>query len=209
VTTDTTAATGSELGPLGTAFWILVLGGSTAALAAAVTVAYRAMRAVAEVGGYCADGGPYVSAQHCPQGTVAAVLTAVGLGIAGAILATIAAGRLGVPSPMLLAWAGGFGSMAWIYLHFGLHPVGGGSRSVSSLVCAGVFALAAVLPVPLSLLVRTARTAGAGSGEPRRTAPPEGDDVGALERLAALRGSGALSEREFERAKANVLGESA
>lgn len=210
MTTDTTAGTGSELGPIGTSFWILVLGGSTAALAAAVTVAYRAMRAVAEVGGSCADGGPYVSAQHCPQGTVSAVLVAVGLGIAGAILATIAAGRLGVPSPMLLAWSGAFGSMAWIYLHFGLHPVGGGGRDATSLVCAAVFALVAVLPVPLSLLVRNARTTATGSeAAPRRTAAARADDVGALERLDVLRRSGALSGREFERAKANVLGGSA
>jgi hypothetical protein len=205
VTTDT--ARNDTGGALGTSFWILVLGASTVLLAAAVTVAYRAMRAVAEVGGYCADGGPYVSAQHCPHGTVGAVTAAVGLGLAGAITSTIAAGRLRVPSPMLLAWAGGFGSMAWLYLHFGLHPASGGPRDVGWLVCAGVFAVVAVLPLPLSRLVGNARAAQAATPDRQRSVDVADEGgVGALERLDALRRSGALTEREFERAKANVLG---
>ena len=41
---------------------------SLAGAACGLTWLYLGMRRVMEVGGACADGGPYVSAQPCPEG---------------------------------------------------------------------------------------------------------------------------------------------
>src|SRR4029450_2301101 len=53
---------------------VLVLLIAVAGLGASITLVYLAMRAVMDVGGACADGGPYVSAQPCPDGTPGAML---------------------------------------------------------------------------------------------------------------------------------------
>jgi hypothetical protein len=53
---------------------VLVLGVGVAAGAAAITLLSQIMRSVTSIGGSCADGGPYVSAQPCPQGTGTALL---------------------------------------------------------------------------------------------------------------------------------------
>lgn len=39
---------------------------SVAGVAAGLTLLYLGMRAVMEIGGACADGGPYVPRQSCP-----------------------------------------------------------------------------------------------------------------------------------------------
>ena len=51
-------------------------------LALCITLVFLGMRAVMDVGGACADGGPYVSAQSCPDGSTPALL----LGIFGLFL---------------------------------------------------------------------------------------------------------------------------
>ena len=53
---------------------VLLLGVGVAAGAAAITLLSQIMRSVTSIGGSCADGGPYVSAQPCPQGTGTALL---------------------------------------------------------------------------------------------------------------------------------------
>ena len=47
------------------------------AIAALVALIVMAARAVIDIGGFCAEGGPYVIAQHCPKGT--SVILAVGV----------------------------------------------------------------------------------------------------------------------------------
>jgi len=42
---------------------------SVSLIAMSLVWAFFSMRAVMDVGGACADGGPYVSAQPCPDGT--------------------------------------------------------------------------------------------------------------------------------------------
>ena len=45
-----------------------------AGIAAGITLLFLGMRAVMDVGGMCAEGGPYVIEQHCPEGAALAML---------------------------------------------------------------------------------------------------------------------------------------
>jgi hypothetical protein len=52
-----------------------------------ITLLFLGMRAVMDVGGACADGGPYVSAQPCPTGVPPAMLAAMfGLFVAAGLI---------------------------------------------------------------------------------------------------------------------------
>ena len=93
-------------------------------LAACLTLIWLAMRGVMNVGGACADGGPYVSAQPCPEG-VALLMTLGIFGLfgfgalgfwAGAI---VGGGWVGLP---MLAWPVLFLSLGWNFLEYGANP---------------------------------------------------------------------------------------
>lgn len=63
----------AEAGPFGMAMAFLAV----FVLAALVALIVMAARAVIDIGGFCAEGGPYVIAQHCPKGT--SVILAAGI----------------------------------------------------------------------------------------------------------------------------------
>ena len=99
-----------------------------AGLAAALTIVWLSMRAVLDIGGYCAEGGPYVVAQHCPDG-VALAASPVDLwrtwlrsvdGVEG--LRSLVARTRGL---VLLAWPALFISLGWNFLQFALFPPDG------------------------------------------------------------------------------------
>jgi hypothetical protein len=93
-------------------------------LAACITLVWLGMRGVMNVGGACADGGPYVSAQPCPDGVALLMTLGIfglfgfgGLGFwAGSI---VGGGWIGLP---LLAWPGLFLSLGWNFLEYGANP---------------------------------------------------------------------------------------
>jgi hypothetical protein len=95
-----------------------------AGLAAALTIIWLSMRAVLGVGGFCAEGGPYEIAQHCPDGVALLLPLSIftGLGCAGlmawkgAVLGGPYAGLVG------LAWPALFISLGWNFLEFALFP---------------------------------------------------------------------------------------
>ena len=91
-------------------------------LAMCLTLMFRGMRAVMDVGGACADGGPYVSAQPCPEGAPVAMLAGILGGLLFGAIAAVYGGRLGgiwgaVP---VLAWTALFASLGWNFLDYGL-----------------------------------------------------------------------------------------
>ena len=125
----------------GTPSWRLpALVASVIVTALALTWTYLGMRAVMDVGGSCADGGPYVSAQPCPDG--AGLLT---LGIPITLVAVFAGSFVAVmlkaPTLLLPMWAGLFGSLGWNFFDYGLSTDGG--QVVSWIVCGVVFWLMA------------------------------------------------------------------
>ncbi len=212
---------------------VLALG--VAAGAAAITVLSRLMRSVTAVGGSCADGGPYVSAQPCPDGTGAAIgvlFLLVPLFLAGTWWG---ARRAGAPNPVLLGWPALFLTLGWNFLDDGLSPPAGAEGiAVGYVVCGVVFVLMGAAPL---LLLLSAWRAGRGArraqaGPPPVVTPyphlqdrpptsrvssepdlPSGDAprsvAGSLERLARLHAAGALTDEEFRAAKAAALREGA
>ena len=88
-------------------------------LVVAVSLAwtYLSMRAVMNVGGSCADGGPYVSAQPCPDGSVL-IAVAVPALIIFSMIGTVSASGIGAPNLLIPMWGGLFGSLGWNFLEY-------------------------------------------------------------------------------------------
>ena len=136
--------------PVGAA--LLFLGG-IAWLSCSITFVYLGMRSVMDVGGACADGGPYVSAQPCPDNVAWFMIGGIwgGFLAAGAII--VGAARLGRGYGMivLLAWPALFLSLGWNFLEYGLDPPGPGGVEIGWLVCAALFAVMGGGPLVIAL----------------------------------------------------------
>ena len=105
-----------------------------------LTWAFLGMRQVMAIGGSCASGGPYVSAQPCPDG--AALLSiAIPLMIAAVFLGSAIAAALSAPTLLLPMWWLLFGSLGWNFLEYGLFD---GSVDPGLVVCGVVFELMAL-----------------------------------------------------------------
>jgi hypothetical protein len=90
-------------------------------LAASVTFVWLGMRAVMDIGGACADGGPFVPVQPCPDG-VPALLTFGVFGLFGfGGLGLYAGMKVGGPwaALPLLGWPALFLSLGWNFLEYG------------------------------------------------------------------------------------------
>jgi hypothetical protein len=137
-------------------------------VALALTWTFLGMRAVMNVGGSCADGGPYVSAQPCPHGAwmlavaipVLVIVSMIGSGIA-----------LGLSAPNLLVpmWGLLFGSLGWNFLEYGAFS---GDLVWGWIVCGVVFELMAL---PVVFLILPSRN---GSGWKPPTAPESTSGTG-------------------------------
>ena len=105
--------------PFRYAGWLLL---ATAGLSACITIVFLSMRAVMDIGGACASGGPYVSANPCPDGVGLLMSFAFPAGFGFAWLAGWAGSRIGrgyVAVP-LLAWPALFLSLGWNFIDYGL-----------------------------------------------------------------------------------------
>lgn len=138
------------------AVWIFFsLGG----VACAVTLLFLAMRAVMEIGGACAEGGPYVPRQECPDGVPGILVGSIwgGLILAGVYVWNVV--RHGVPSFAWLFWPALFLSLGWNFFEYALDPPGEGDGLVWGwLVCGVLFAVMGGGPLVLGrhLLLRAA-----------------------------------------------------
>ena len=90
----------------------------------ALTIIWLSMRAVLDVGGYCAEGGPYVIAQHCPDGVAWLLPLSIFAGLGSAGLMGWKGAQLGGPygGLVLLAWPALFISLGWNFLEFAFFP---------------------------------------------------------------------------------------
>jgi hypothetical protein len=97
---------------------------SAACLSACITILFLTMRAVMDIGGYCAEGGPYEIAVHCPEG----VAILMPLGMMGGMAAAFVMGGTGdtiggaYGSLAFLAWPAVFISLGWNFLEYGVSP---------------------------------------------------------------------------------------
>ena len=124
---------------------------SLALVAASITVVFLAMRAVMEIGGVCAEGGPYVPRQPCPDGVPLLLIGGLWTGIIFAFVYVWQTVRLRVPSFAWALWPALFLSLGWNFLEFGLDPPGEGGVAWGWLVCALVFFVMGVGPLLVAL----------------------------------------------------------
>ena len=202
-----------------------------AGLAFCITLLWFGMRAVLDIGGYCASGGPYVISVECPDAVIASTPLSIFGGIAALFLMLWGGASLGGSwiSLAFLAWPALFISLGWNFLQYGFFPPDGG-WVWSWIVCGVLFVVMGAAPLVVAIaalrdgphsdgrayasgrIVVRPRPPSApmtGSMEPMdRPAPGSSDPlVDRLERLAQLRRSGDLTSTEYETAKAATLAE--
>lgn len=111
-----------------------------------LTVTYFSMRAVLAVGGFCAEGGPYQIAVHCPEGIV--VLMPLGMmSMVFAALVYIFIPLRNSPQWALLFWSALFGALGWNFLDFALNPPVGDTIAWGWMISAVMFGLMAAVPL--------------------------------------------------------------
>jgi hypothetical protein len=118
-----------------------------AAASACMTLLFLGMRSVMEIGGSCAEGGPYVPVRPCPKGIPLVMIGGIWGGIIFLGLYVWRGFRAGAPSFIALAWPALFLSLGWNFLEFGLNPPGDGGPVWGWLICAFFFALMGGLPL--------------------------------------------------------------
>lgn len=115
-----------------------------------LTLMFLAMRSVMEIGGACADGGPFQPVRPCPNGVGLAMFG----GIWGGIVALGAyfwlATSYRVPSLLALAWPALFMSLGWNFLEYGFNsPAPGGGLEWGWIFCGVLFWLMGGIPLLL------------------------------------------------------------
>jgi len=118
------------------AAWIFL---SLAGVSAAITTVFLAMRAVMEIGGVCAEGGPYVPRQPCPDGVPLLMVGGIWGGMIFAFIYAWQVFKRGVPNFVWALWPALFLSLGWNFLEYGLDPPFGEGVAWGWLVCAVVF----------------------------------------------------------------------
>jgi hypothetical protein len=123
-----------------------------AGLAFSITALWYGMRAVLDVGGFCASGGPYQIDVVCPDAVIATTplsifggLVSLGLMLWGG--SALGGSWIGVA---FLAWPALFISLGWNFLQYGLFPSDGG-WVWSWLFCGVLFILMGVIPLVVAI----------------------------------------------------------
>ena len=112
-----------------------------AGIAFGITLLFLGMRAVMDIGGFCAEGGPYVIAQSCPDAAPPSlILGMLGLFLFGAIATVggIKVGGVWAATP-LIGWSALFGLLGWNFMEYGVFAVPGGGIELGWAICGVVF----------------------------------------------------------------------
>jgi hypothetical protein len=132
-----------------------------------ITLLFLGMRAVMDVGGACADGGPFVTAQPCPTGTPMAMIGGMfGLfGAAGLIMWFGSRISTAATAVVALGWPLLFVSLGWNFLEYGLHPTDGEEGPVWGWLIPGIlFWVMGLAPVVVAIAAwREARAGRPGN----------------------------------------------
>ena len=188
------------------------------------------MRAVMDIGGACAEGGPYVPVQPCPDGAALALFAgAFGLfGAAGLMIWFGSRLGKGYVTLVFLGWPLLFISLGFNFLQYGLNPPPGDSAPEWGFLIPGViFWIIGFGPLLFGIWGwRAARSGRASSAtvtlnrlSQSVTLPANRVELGGssaadgggdavveeLERLSRLHASGSLTDDEFAAAKARIL----
>lgn len=159
-----------------------------ALVAAGITLLFLGMRAVMDIGGYCAEGGPYVIATPCPEGAPAATFLGIFGGLAGFFLAFWKGAEIGerAIAVLFLAWPALFGALGYNFLQYGFDPPGDDPGwAWGWIVCGVVFWAIAFGPL---LLGRSSAATARGVPRPgavRSPGPPPSEQDAAWVALSA------------------------
>lgn len=119
--------------------------------AACMTILYLGMRAVMNVGGFCAEGGAYQIAVHCPQGVALLMPLSIFVGLFCALLYAISCPPQ-APNIAPLFWTALFVSLGWNFLDYGFVPLlHGAPWDISWTLCGFVFLAMGLGPVFLGI----------------------------------------------------------
>ncbi len=112
-----------------------------------LTLLFLSMRAVLDVGGSCASGGPFEIETQCPKGVGWIMPISIWVGLL-ALAGYVFAGR-GLPGPKLvgLAWPALFLSLGWNFLDYGFDPSDGTGTSPGLIVCGVLFVVMGIVPL--------------------------------------------------------------
>ena len=121
----------------------MTLGG----VACGLTLLYLGMRAVMDIGGACASGGPYVPRVECPEGVPLLMMAGIWGGIIFVGLYLWQTSKHKAPTLVAFAWPALFLSLGWNFLDFGIDPPVGEGLVWGWLICAVLFALMGGLPL--------------------------------------------------------------
>lgn len=89
-------------------------------VALSLTWIYLGMRSVMDIGGACAEGGPYVTAQPCPDAAAVLLSLGVPLMMIAAFVGTAAAVPHDAPNLIVPMWGFLFGALGWNFLEYGV-----------------------------------------------------------------------------------------
>jgi len=208
---------------------------SLAGVTTGMTLLFLGMRAVMDIGGACAEGGPYVPVRPCPNGVPALIVGGLWGGVILAFVYAWQTSKHDVPGFAWALWPALFLSLGWNFLAYGLDPPFGEGFAWGWLVCAVVFFLMGGGPLLIALpAVWRAMTGREPPPRPREALRPPGvtavasrirgtraasgtwpaagtasgqpdDLVSALERLSYLHRTGAIDDAEYEAAKTRLL----
>jgi len=190
-----------------------------------MTLVFLSMRAVMDIGGTCASGGPYAITTPCPEGAAALLPLGIIVGLIGLWMYAVTSSKLPGPRLTLLTWSALFLSLGWNFWQYGLNPPMAATGVVWGwIICGVVFVAMGAFPL-FGLFNRDVAKAlfwadtpsenpvdpyPHGVHAPLRHAPTppvssEDSLPVALERLAALHSSGAITDAEFATAKRRIL----
>lgn len=136
------------------------------------TILFLSMRAVLAVGGYCAEGGPYVIQTHCPGSIGWLTPLSIFLGLASVAIGVLVARGLGA-SIVLLAWPVLFIGLSLNFLQAGFPA--DGTVEVSGLLLGAMFLVMGAVPFVLWL-----RSRGNASAMVAGTSRIDGESVGSV-----------------------------
>jgi hypothetical protein len=126
-----------------------------AGLVACLAIIWLGMRAVLDIGGFCAEGGPYEIRTHCPEGVPLLMMLAIpGLFLFGGLMIWRGS-PIGGPyqAAVFFAWPALFLSLGWNFLEYGVAAPGGDGLAWGWLICGVLFV--AMGGVPLWIVLRT------------------------------------------------------
>ena len=145
-----------------------------------ITLVFLGMRSVMEIGGACAEGGPYVAVQPCPDGAPLALIGGMFGAFGAAGLMIWFGSRLGrdYVALVFLGWPALFISLGFNFLQFGINPPWRGGPEWGFLIPGVLFWIMGFVPLVFGIW---------GWREARRGAPtPRAATVNRLSQSVTL-----------------------